>query len=263
MTGASAGIGKLLARILYEKGAKVYIAARSPDKIDRTIAEIRDAAHASTVGELVALSVDLADLRSVKAAAENFLQREQKLNVLFNNAGVMLPPEGSKTAQGYELQLGVNCVGPYLFTKLLTPILVKTAKTESPGTTRVVWVSSTAIEASYGLAGGIDLENLDYHKELSKWTTYAVSKSGVFFYGTELARRLKADGVISIPLHPGIVDSDLWRWQGKWANAIFKRLLFYPTILGTYTLLFAGLSPSVAMEKSGQWGKPIYHLVPC
>jgi retinol dehydrogenase-12 len=73
----------------------------------------------------------------------------------------MVPPQGSKTKQGYELQLGTNDVAPFLFTKLLTPTLVKTAKESSPGSVRVVWVSSSVAEGA-SPKGGLDLGNLDY-----------------------------------------------------------------------------------------------------
>lgn len=255
MTGASGGVGKELTRILYNKGGRVYVAARSEEKATKAIDDIRKTVSSSNNGELIFLPLDLADLTTIKASAHNFLRREEKLHVLFNNAGVMHPPAGSKTAQGYELQLGVNCLGTFLFTKLLTPLLVETAKTEPPATVRVVWVSSTAIEAAYGLEGGIDIDNLDYHKPLPLWTTYAVSKAGNFFHGTEFARRYKADGVVSIPLNPGILDSDLWRWQGRLAHAFFKMVLLHPPILGAYCELFAGLSPDVTLEKTGKWGE--------
>ncbi|KAI1459609.1 NAD(P)-binding protein [Annulohypoxylon moriforme] len=256
VTGANSGLGKELSRILYEKGARVYVAARSEEKATEAINDIQKTASSSNHGELIFLSLDLADLTTIKASAEKFLSREKKLHVLFNNAGVMNPTPGSKTAQGYELQLGVNCVGAFLFTKLLTPLLVETAKTEPPATVRVVWVSSTAIEAAYALQGGVDVDNLDYHKPLPTWTTYAVSKAGIFLYGTEFARRYKADGVVSLPMNPGILSTNLWRWQGKLGYFLFNLFLFHPPILGTYCELFAGLSPDITLEKTGKWVIP-------
>lgn len=256
VTGASSGVGKDLSQLLYSKGAKVYVAARSHNKATKAINDIQKAVPSPGAGELVFLPLDLSDLATIDASAKQFLDREEKLHVLFNNAGVMNPPPGSKTAQGYELQLGVNCIGPYLFTKLLTPTLVRTAKTEPAGTVRVVWVSSIAIEGGFSLKGGVDMDNLDYHKEVPAGIPYAISKAGMFFHGTEYAKRFKADGIVSVPLNPGILDSPLWRRQGKVANFIFKTLLFHPTMFGAYTELFAGLSPDVTMERSGQWVIP-------
>ena len=88
-------------------------------------------------GELVFLHLDLGDLTTIKKSAEEFLSKEDRLDVSWNNAGAMVPPAGSKTAQGYELQLGRNNVAPFLFTKLLPPLLVKTAKSAPKGSIRV------------------------------------------------------------------------------------------------------------------------------
>lgn len=101
ITGAAAGMGFELASILYHSGATVYIAARSQTRCDEAISKIKASTTKnnktkSTKGKLESLVVDLADLRSVKGAAENFLKRESKLDVLVHNAGVMTPPKGSK-----------------------------------------------------------------------------------------------------------------------------------------------------------------------
>jgi NAD(P)-dependent dehydrogenase (short-subunit alcohol dehydrogenase family) len=140
-------------------------------------------------------------LTTIKASAEEFLSKEDKLNVLWNNAGVMIPPQGSKTKQGYELQIGTNNIAPFLFTKLLTPTLIKTAKLEPPGTVRVVWTSSGAAEAM-SPNGGIDMENLNYKTDKSSWHKYGVSKAGNVLHSKEYARRYGADGVISVVCIP-------------------------------------------------------------
>lgn len=108
----------------------------------------------------------------------------------------MIPPQGSKTKQGYELQLGTNCVAPFLFTKLLTPTLIKTAKLKPPGTVRVVWVSSSAAEG-FSPKGGVDMTNLDYKKDQAAWHKYGVSKAGNLYHAKEYARRFGGEGVIS------------------------------------------------------------------
>ena len=108
----------------------------------------------------------------------------------------MIPPQGSKSAQGYELQLGTNNVAPFLFTKLLLPILAKTAKTAPPNSVRVVWVSSTA--ALLAPKPAIDLSNMDYQKDELAWTKYSRSKAGNVLHSAEFARRYRDDGIISI-----------------------------------------------------------------
>lgn len=239
--------------MLYAKNAKVYVAARSKEKALSAISSIKASAPQSK-GTLSYLPLDLADLSTTKASAQAFLSKEDKLHVLFNNAGVMLPAEGVKTAQGYEQQLGVNNVGTFMFTKLLTPTLVETAKTEPKGTVRVIWVSSSAAD---GLSpkGGVPMDNLDYHIPRGSLYRYGVSKAGNYYQATEFAKMYRADGVVSVPLNPGNLNSELWRTQGAFAAWFLKAFVLHPPINGAYTQLFAGLSPSIGIEKSGEWGE--------
>jgi NAD(P)-dependent dehydrogenase (short-subunit alcohol dehydrogenase family) len=252
VTGASSGVGQALAQILYAHDAKVYIAARSTEKANKAIAEIKAQVPVSK-GELIFLSLDLDDLASVKKTAENFLANETRLDVLWNNAGVMVPPQGSKTKQGYEKQLGTNCVAPFLFTKLLTPLLVNTAKSVAPGSVRVVWVSSSTVTKSP--PGGIDFSNMDYSNDVGPWIKYGISKAGNYYHATQFAKLHKDDGIISVSLHPGNLKTDLQRNMSRWSMPIVN-MLVYPAIYGAYTELFAGLSPDVTLEKSGAWLQP-------
>lgn len=137
VTGGYAGVGKELVQILYSHNAKIYVAARSEGKYLTARDEIKQN-HSTSTGELHFLHLDLSDLKSVKAAAVEFLSREWARHVLWNNAGVMIPPQSSLTAQNYELQLGTNNDAPFLFTKLLTPLLLETAKSTPVGDVRVV-----------------------------------------------------------------------------------------------------------------------------
>jgi len=254
VTGSNSGIGKLVAQTLYSKHAKVYIAARSKERALEAIDEIKRA-NPESAGDLAYLRLDLADLSTIKASAEEFLSKESKLHVLWNNAGIMLPPAGSKSPQGYELQLAVNNIGTFMFTKLLTPTLIATAKKEPPSTVRVVWVASSAAE---GMApqGGVPMENLDYHDDKMNIYKYGVSKAGNYLHATEFAKRFKADGVVSIPLNPGNLNTDLWRAQGGVMKTFLKAFLLHPPVYGSYTLLFAGLSPKITIEKTGAYVAP-------
>lgn len=109
----------------------------------------------------------------------------------------MAPPAGTKTKQGYELQLGTNNVAPFLFTKLLTPILLKTAKTAPTGTVRVVWTSSSAA-VTVAPKGGVLMDNLDYKVDKAAFHKYGVSKAGNVFHATEFAKRYGSEGIISV-----------------------------------------------------------------
>lgn len=256
MTGSNTGVGKEVARILYSKHAKVYVAARSEEKANDAITSIKSA-FPESAGSLTFLKLDLADLTTIKKSADEFLSKESKLHVLFNNAGVMVPPPGSVTPQGYELQLGVNNIGTFLFTKLLTPALAETAKAEAPGTVRVVWVSSLGAERASHVPGGVPIDELDnyQHEKKAEFYRYGVSKAGNYLHGTEYARRHKDDGIVSVALNPGNLDSDLYRSMSPVITAVLRRVMLYPSVYGAYTELFAGLSPDVTMEKSGDWSK--------
>ncbi|KAI1772895.1 putative short-chain dehydrogenase [Hypoxylon cercidicola] len=245
--------------MLYSKNAKVYIAARSQDRANTAIGDIKKA-YPSSKGDLAFLKLDLGDLTKIQASADEFLAKETKLDVLFNNAGVQNPlPEPSRTPQGYEYHLGVNAVGTFAFTKLLTPLLVSTAKTE--GTARVVWVSSLGTELGAEKDTGVDMSNLDYHVDKPYMYKYSVSKAGIWLHGVEFAKRYRADGVISVPLNPGNLASDLYRDQSSLFRLALK-MIAYPPVNGGYTLLYAGLSPDITLEKSGSWVVPWGRMLP-
>ncbi|KAG4220551.1 hypothetical protein PC116_g30970 [Phytophthora cactorum] len=252
VTGSNTGIGKEIARILYLKNAKVYLLARSEEKTKNAIESIRTAVPESK-GELTYIHLDLADLPSIKTTAEEFLSREQKLDLLFSNAGVAFPEKGSKTKQGYELQLGVNCLGTFALTQLLTPILVSTAKTAPPNSVRAIWVSSSAalnIDPK-GFLNGV--RNIEKQNGMNK---YFISKLGNYLHAAEFARRHREDGVLSASLNPGNLDSDLWRTQGPITTFILRNTVFYPVVYGAYTALYAGLSPHITPDNSGAFVAP-------
>jgi retinol dehydrogenase 12 len=253
VTGASTGLGKEVARMLYGKNARVYVAARSENKARKAIDDIRTSNVEST-GELRFLSLDLNDMDKIKAAVQVFLSQEQKLNVLFNNAGVMGSPQEPpiRTAQGYEQCIGVNGIGTFLFTQLLTPMLTATARAEPSDSVRVVWVSSFGIEVSAQDSVGISTDNLDYHVPVPAVERYGISKCASWALAVEYAKRHRADGIVSVPLNPGNLRTDLLRDQ----STVFRRLVWlmsYPAVCGAYTQLYAGFSPDVTAE--GDWSR--------
>ena len=257
VTGANRGVGKDVARVLFSKHARVYIGARSESKAQDAIKEIREA-HPESKGDLVCLYLDLSDLTTIKTAAQQFLDAEDKLHVLINNAALMCPEWKSETKQGYEMQLGVNNIGPELFTRLVTPALVATAKTEPAGNVRVVWVASSAAEGPFTPPGGVPLDNINYKakpEEHDQMARYGISKAGNYFQCVEYAKRHRADGIVSVSLNPGNLDSDLWQFQGGIARTITRSLFLHQTIKGAYTELFAGFSPEVTMENTGGYSE--------
>ncbi|KAH0591709.1 hypothetical protein MHUMG1_10567 [Metarhizium humberi] len=256
ITGASGGIGKELASILYQHNAKVYIAARSENKATTAIASIQKQ-HPDSKGTLVFLYLNLADLTTISKSSEQFLRQESRLDALWLNAGVMMPPTGSKTTQGYELQLGTNNIGHFLFTKCLHPILKRTATSAPKNSVRVIWVSSSMID--FAPKGVINFENMDYKRGESSSAKYGRSKAGNVLHAVEFARRTEGEGIVSVSLNPGNLATDLQRSAPGWQNYIWTKFIAYPAKFGAYTELFAGLHPDITVEKSevfiAPWGR--------
>ena len=204
ITGGSSGIGEQLAYILYKHNAKIYIAARSEENTRKAIERVK-ARVPHSGGQMIFLHLDLNDLTTIKRSADEFLNQNDRLDVLWNNAGVMTPPQGSKTKQGYELQLGTNNVAPFLFTKFLRPILTETAKKAPADSVRVVWVSSNGSEV-FSEKGGVDLSNMDYKTDKYSFVKYGASKAGNIYHGSELARRAASEGIISVVRTTAVQD---------------------------------------------------------
>lgn len=253
ITGATSGIGQELAKILYGANATVWIVARSKQKAEETVAAIGQA-HPGSKGRMEVLIADFNDLHTIRPAAEEFLQRESRLDVLWNNAGIMIPPKGTVTAQGYEAQLGVNNLGPFLFTKLLTPLIIKTAQESPANSVRVVWVSSSAAE-HFSPPGGVEMDKLTMAagKDYSQWQRYGASKAGDIYQSAEYARRYGPEKVTSVALDPGNLDTNLYKDMGRVLHFISKLIALKPVIYGAYTELFGGLSIEV---KNGDWVEP-------
>jgi len=253
VTGGSGGIGKETARVLLSKGAKVYIAARSEEKSQKEIDELKQETGKESV---LFLKLDLTDLGSIKAAAEEFVSKESELHTLYNNAGVMSTPIDKVTAQGYDLQFGTNVLGHFYLTKLLLPLLTATAKKSPAGTVRVVNVSSFAhyLGASEGirwstLSPGND--SLAARKKLGTTRLYGQSKLGNILFSNELARRYSGEGIVSISLHPGTIKTDLMRYSGSLKQRV-GQLITYSVSYGAITSLYAGTAPA-AGELNGKY----------
>lgn len=204
------------------------------------------------------LHLDLTDLASVRASALHLLAQEQTLHVLFNNAAVQslkdTQDNTTTTAQGHEVHLGVNVLGPFLFTRLVTPLLTATARLEPPDTVRVVWVSSMGTEVVGERARGMTAKYVEYWPRLSPLERYGVSKAGNWLHAVEFAARHGRDGVLGVPCNPGHLRSDLYRESGRWLKAFLDTVVLQPPLYGAYTELFSAFSPAITAEKNGSWG---------
>jgi dehydrogenase/reductase SDR family protein 13 len=222
---------------LAERGARVFVASRSENKTRPVIDEIVARTGNSAVDFLL---LDLGDLASVRACANEFLRTTEPLHGLINNAG--LAGQRGMTDSGFELAFGTNYVGPFL----LTGLLLERLRESAPA--RIVNVSSVGHYRS----PGIDYEAVRRRtKSRTGLPEYAVSKLGNVLHAQELARRLDRDGVTTYSLHPGAIASDVWR-QVPWPiRPIIKRGMQSPAE-GARTSLYCATSPDVA-DESGQY----------
>lgn len=244
VTGANTGIGYETAKALFEAGAHVTLAARDAKKASEAVGKI--ISETAGKGVLDVGILNLSSLSQIKKFADEFKNNHQQLDILINNAGVMIPP-ASATDDGFELQFGVNFLGHFALTGHLFPLLKK-----SPNA-RVVTLSSGAAT----LTDTIDFDNLKLEKPHNEWQAYAVSKLADILFTYELDRKLKATGlnVISAAAHPGVTRTDLQRHiPGEQLEGMFAE---YTEVMqpwqGALPSLFAATDDSV---KGGEFFGP-------
>ncbi|KAG8955906.1 hypothetical protein FRC04_006353 [Tulasnella sp. 424] len=245
VTGGNTGIGKQTIQVLLSKNAKVYMAARSKEKAEATIAELKSV----TGKEAIFLQLDLANLDSITKAANEFMREEPALHILFNNGGVMIPPVDQLTSDGYDLQFGTNVLGHAHFTLCLLPVLLKGAKSSSDGKARVVNTASNAAD----LISKIDFDTFrdgPERQKMGRIDLYNQSKLGNVIFSNELAKRYASEGIISHSLNPGAISTDLQRH----APGLLVRLLGWmqhPVEFGALTQLWVGTSHEIINTNGG------------
>lgn len=240
VTGGNSGIGYEAGLALARKNARVILAVRSVDKGElaaKTIRQIHPAADVSV------MSLNLADLKNIRAFAETFFSKHKTLDILINNAGVMALPE-RKTVDGFEMQFGTNHLGHFALTGLLLPVLNATPNA------RVVTVSS-----GVHTAGDIHFDDLQWTKKYDRWGAYAQSKLANLLFAYELQRRLTASNIktISVGCHPGYAATNLQsagplmegsiikQWMMNFGNFLFAQ----SQEMGALPTLFAAVAPQV------------------
>ncbi|MGK5171385.1 oxidoreductase [Geodermatophilus sp. CPCC 205761] len=197
VTGANGGLGFQTALALAGAGAHVVLAARDPAKTAAAVARITERHPAASL-EVVPL--DLGDLSAVKTAADTVLAGHERVDLLVNNAGVMAMPQRT-TADGFEVQLGVNHLGHWSLTAHLLPALLR-----APAA-RVVTVTSTARHR----ARRLDPADPHLRRDYGPWSSYARSKMANLHFGLGLQQRFASAGVAAASLlaHPGLSNTDL------------------------------------------------------
>ncbi|XP_017846266.1 retinol dehydrogenase 12-like [Drosophila busckii] len=237
VTGSNTGIGKETARELARRGATVYMACRDEQRAEQARQEIIK----DTKNENVRfLELDLASLDSVRKCVAVFKLQQDRLHILINNAGLGLGPR-RLTKDGFEMQLGVNHMGPFLLTMLLVDLLKKSAPS------RVVNVSSRV--HAYGK---LKVDDLNSEKSYNETGAYNQSKLANILFTRELAKRLEGTGVTVNALHPGVVDTELYRnlkcIQNDFGQHVVRPLMtpFVKTPKsGAQTTLYAALDPDL------------------
>ncbi|MFM7314078.1 MAG: oxidoreductase [Cyanobium sp.] len=193
VTGANSGLGFETARALCRKGAVVLLACRDPERAERACRQLATEGR----GTPEVLSLDLADLRSVRAASTDVQRRHGHLDLLINNAGVMALPR-QLSVDGLERQFATNHLGHFALTLALLPLLRM-----RPGS-RVVTVTSGAQHF-----GRIAFEDLQGERHYDRWRAYAQSKLANTMFALELQQRLDGSGTLSLAAHPGVARTQL------------------------------------------------------
>jgi retinol dehydrogenase-14 len=243
VTGGTSGIGRAAATELAARGATVMITARDQQKGRQTAAAIRAAAGVDVgVGLL-----DLSSLESVRRFAAEFLATHDRLDVLVNNAGTMTGRR-METVDGLEWTFGVNHVGPFLLTALLTDRLVSSAPA------RVISVSS---EVHRSAKRGLDFTDLQMTRGWSAQRAYAASKLATVLMTVELDRRLAGRGVTARAVHPGVVATNFGKGpEGRWLMRVMMSalapLLKKPTD-GAAPIVLLATAPDELVDRSLYW----------
>ncbi|XP_055689613.1 retinol dehydrogenase 14-like isoform X1 [Lutzomyia longipalpis] len=211
ITGANTGIGKESAIDLARRGAKVYMGCRDKKRGEEARLEVIEK---SGNPHVYFRPLDLASMASIRTFAANFKNEETRLDVLMNNAGVMMIPK-CHTEDGFEMQIGVNHMGHFLLTNLLLDLLKKSAPS------RIINVSSLAHSM-----GQINKADLNSDKSYNRISAYGQSKLANILFTRELARRLEGTKVTVNALHPGVVNTELARHFPAFFHFILRPAMY-------------------------------------
>ncbi len=240
VTGSNSGIGYEAVKIYAAKGAKVVMACRSLERANEALAKIMEEQKDADV---VTMELDLASLKSVKTFVAAFKKKFKRLDILMNNAGVMMAPYG-KTEDGFEQQLGVNHIGHFALTGLLFDVIKATPKA------RIVNISSNAHKF-----GGMRFDNMMFEdgKGYRPMKAYAQSKTANLLFTYELQRKVDSAGldVMVLAAHPGASATNLSRHMEKRAIAKFFGRIAASIMQNAYHGTLPGVRASLDEEAKG------------
>ncbi|KAH7408049.1 hypothetical protein BKA64DRAFT_437756 [Cadophora sp. MPI-SDFR-AT-0126] len=257
ITGGNVGLGKqTILQLSKHNPKRIYLAARTQSKAEAAIKEIQTLVPSAPI---TYIHCDLTSLSSVQECAREFVSKEDRLDLLFLNAGIMATPAGT-TAEGYEIQFGTNHVGHALLTKLLLPTLVKTAA-EAGSDVRVISLSS--IGHLYAPWSGISFPDLKTDmRGSSTWCRYGQSKLANILFAKALQKMYGEKGIKAVAVHPGVVDTELYRTAfsgylglGRLLNK-GKRLVYTGVEKGALNQIWAGVGKGEDV-RGGEYYTPV------
>ena len=249
ITGANSGLGLESTKAIARKGATVVMACRNLEKAEAAKVEVlREVPGA----KLEVMQLDNASLASVRAFADAFKAKYDRLDILMNNAGVMAIPR-QETEDGFEMQLGVNHLGHFALTGLLLDVITKTPNAR---------VHTTSSSANYN--GEINFDDPMLKEDYGRWKSYGQSKLANVFFANELHRRLKETGhdTVANSSHPGLVMTNLQSTSLEKSDTPFMERVLYrlagplmaqDVSMGTLPQLYGATAPSA---KSGAFYGP-------
>ncbi len=246
ITGGNAGIGRETAVALASLGAQVTITSRDAERGRVAVDDIR---ARSGRDDVAVVPLDLASLASVRACADAFAAGHDRLDVLVNNAGLLLNTR-RETVDGYEMTFQVNHLGHFLLTQQLRALLAAGAPS------RVVNVASVAHQTA---RRGLDFDDLQSSRRYRPMAVYGKSKLANILFARELGRRWDGDGVAANALHPGVVASRFGRDGDFGVIGTFVFPLIRPFVLspaqGAQTSVHLASAPELEGVTGGYWAK--------
>ncbi|KAL6824713.1 hypothetical protein J3E69DRAFT_381586 [Trichoderma sp. SZMC 28015] len=257
VTGGNSGIGYETTLQLANRGARVYIASRSKTRVDAAIKAMKTG---NSGLDIHFLKLDLQDLQSIKTTTEEFSQKEPRLDILINNAGIMACPY-ELTKDGYELQWQTNFLGHHAFTMCLLPLLRSAAQSShSRDRVRIVNVSSdAAISMGPDSINYKDPNLADVKGVTASWKRYGHSKQASIIAAKAITDRYKALGITAYSLHPGLIKSNLQSHDTSFLGMLSRTAMrIFPTLSpldGARTSLYCATSPN-APSSAGRYFTP-------
>jgi len=249
VTGGNTGIGFATIQHLVRRGAKVYMGARNESKATGAIARLKAEGVGPGFGEVHWLNLDLSDPRKAKKTAEDFVAKESRLDVLVNNAAILMVPY-EKTADGIQQVMAVDYLSPFVFTEALLPLLKKTS--QLPGAdVRIVTLSSDALLM---MPNDIRFRDVnDFNRDFKdSWypsmNRYGLAKFANCIWMKKLQKRLDAEGssIIAMAVHPGGVNTEYGiGYLSQYYLAWLFKFIFVPPSVGAFNSAFAATASAV------------------